>query len=59
MEEIRTNIERALNTIDVEKFWINPDCGLKTRQEEETIAALANMVKAAHHIRKRDIVSQR
>ena len=48
VEEIKTNIDRALKTIPASQFWINPDCGLKTRNESETIDALRIMVKAAH-----------
>lgn len=40
-------IERALQVLEPELFWINPDCGLKTRGKEETIAALRVMVEAA------------
>lgn len=50
-EEIKHNIQRALKTINPKQFWINPDCGLKTRQEEETIAALKVMIEAANEIR--------
>ncbi|WP_223067427.1 5-methyltetrahydropteroyltriglutamate--homocysteine S-methyltransferase [Paenibacillus caui] len=46
-------IERALKVLDPELFWINPDCGLKTRRKEETVAALRNMVKAAKAYRER------
>ncbi|WP_438318246.1 5-methyltetrahydropteroyltriglutamate--homocysteine S-methyltransferase [Sporosarcina sp. FA9] len=49
--ELRQNINRALKTINPNQFWINPDCGLKTRNEEETIAALKVMVEAAKEIR--------
>ncbi|MDX8045123.1 5-methyltetrahydropteroyltriglutamate--homocysteine S-methyltransferase [Gracilibacillus sp. S3-1-1] len=51
LQELEMNIKRALETIDIEQFWINPDCGLKTRNEEETIAALENMVAAAKKLR--------
>lgn len=51
VEEIQDNIKRALRAIDVKQFWINPDCGLKTRKEPETIAALKDMVKATKEIR--------
>ncbi|MFD1928070.1 5-methyltetrahydropteroyltriglutamate--homocysteine S-methyltransferase [Sporosarcina siberiensis] len=50
-DELRQNINRALKTINPNQFWINPDCGLKTRNEEETIAALKVMVEAAKEIR--------
>lgn len=51
-EEIKHNIYRALQIIDPKQFWINPDCGLKTRQEKETIAALEVMIEAAKEIRQ-------
>ena len=52
-EELSEQIERALRVLRPEQFWVNPDCGLKTRKEEETIAALKAMVEAAHKYRKR------
>ncbi|EZH66177.1 5-methyltetrahydropteroyltriglutamate--homocysteine methyltransferase [Bacillaceae bacterium JMAK1] len=51
-EEMSTILNRALKVLPVERFWVNPDCGLKTRKEEETIAALKLMVNAAKHARK-------
>lgn len=50
VEEIKQNIHRALEVIDVHQFWINPDCGLKTRKEPETIAALKNMLDARNQV---------
>ncbi|MBR9856608.1 MAG: hypothetical protein GYB38_02770 [Gammaproteobacteria bacterium] len=35
-----------------ERIWVNPDYGLKTRNGEETRAALANMVAATQELRK-------
>jgi len=32
-------------------LWVNPDCGLKTRNWEEVRPALKNMVAAAHRLR--------
>ena len=52
VEEIKQNINRALQTISPKQFWVNPDCGLKTRKEDETIAALKVMVKAAKEVRE-------
>ncbi|EAT14712.1 5-methyltetrahydropteroyltriglutamate--homocysteine S-methyltransferase [Desulfuromonas acetoxidans] len=46
-------IWRALEVVPKEKLWINPDCGLKTRQWPEVRAALRNMVSAAHQVRQR------
>lgn len=54
-DEIKQNINRALKTIHPKQFWINPDCGLKTRQEKETIAALKVMIEAANEIRKEQL----
>ncbi|MCC3375418.1 5-methyltetrahydropteroyltriglutamate--homocysteine S-methyltransferase [Cohnella sp. REN36] len=46
-------IDRALRVLDPAQFWINPDCGLKTRKAEETIAALRHMVEATERARER------
>lgn len=51
-DEIKQSINRALQTISPKQFWVNPDCGLKTRKEAETIDALKVMVKAAKEARK-------
>ena len=37
----------------LERLWVNPDCGLKTRQWDEVTPALANMVQAAKELRRR------
>lgn len=50
-EEMIQNINRALKTIQPTQFWINPDCGLKTRKEKETIEGLKVMVEAAKEVR--------
>ncbi|MBJ7895792.1 5-methyltetrahydropteroyltriglutamate--homocysteine S-methyltransferase [Bacillus atrophaeus] len=50
-EEIYKIIDEALTVCPTDRFWINPDCGLKTRHQEETIAALKNMVEAAKQAR--------
>lgn len=55
-EEITRNIEHALAVLDPRLFWINPDCGLKTRNEEETIGALEVMVEAAKERREKLLV---
>ncbi|ASK62171.1 5-methyltetrahydropteroyltriglutamate--homocysteine S-methyltransferase [Virgibacillus phasianinus] len=50
--EVITTINRALQVLDPKLFWINPDCGLKTRTEEEAIPALEVMVNAAREVRE-------
>ncbi|MBP1965525.1 5-methyltetrahydropteroyltriglutamate--homocysteine S-methyltransferase [Paenibacillus aceris] len=44
--EMTSMIERALHVLDPKLFWINPDCGLKTRGMKETVESLRNMVEA-------------
>ena len=51
--EMVSLIDRALQVLDPELFWINPDCGLKTRGQEETVAALRQMTAAAEQVRRR------
>lgn len=52
VEEIVTALNKMLAKVEKEKLWVNPDCGLKTRGEEETIASLKNLVAAAKELRK-------
>ena len=56
LEELTRNINRAIQVLNPKLFWINPDCGLKTRGMEETIAALKVMVEAAKQTRERLLV---
>lgn len=51
-EEMLTIMKESLQVLNKDQFWVNPDCGLKTRKEPETIAALANMVAAAKTLRQ-------
>jgi 5-methyltetrahydropteroyltriglutamate--homocysteine methyltransferase len=44
-------LKRAAREIPVERLWVNPDCGLKTRRWPETEAALSRMVEAAKILR--------
>ena len=50
-EEVIANIERPLRQLSLEQFWVNPDCGLKTRREPETIASLKVLVEATKEVR--------
>lgn len=47
-------LEKACAVVDSDKLWVNPDCGLKTRQWPEVDAALSNMVAAAKTLRRRN-----
>lgn len=44
-------LRKAAQRVPVERLWVNPDCGLKTRGWPETRQALANMVEAAKNLR--------
>jgi 5-methyltetrahydropteroyltriglutamate--homocysteine methyltransferase len=45
-------IDRAADSLCARQLWVNPDCGLKTRRDEEVVPALANMVAAARSARR-------
>ncbi len=49
---IEALINKAAEKIPAKRLWVNPDCGLKTRNWAETEASLANMVSAAKKLRK-------
>jgi 5-methyltetrahydropteroyltriglutamate--homocysteine methyltransferase len=50
-EHIVQLMKKAAERIPAQRLWVNPDCGLKTRQWEEVIPALTNMVAAAKTLR--------
>ena len=51
-DEIVHIIHEILKRLPADHVWINPDCGLKTRDVPETKASLINMVAAAKQVRK-------
>lgn len=51
-QQIVQLMKKAAQRIPAERLWVNPDCGLKTRQWAEVIPALANMVQAARTLRE-------
>lgn len=54
VESIVGLLEKARKTIPDERLWVNPDCGLKTRNWTEVEAALTNLVEAAKTLRHAD-----
>ncbi|MBU5612825.1 5-methyltetrahydropteroyltriglutamate--homocysteine S-methyltransferase [Geomonas azotofigens] len=52
VEEMTTLLQLAAEVLPVERLWVNPDCGLKTRGWPEIEASLANMVQAARQVRR-------
>ena len=51
-------MRKAAERIPGERLWVNPDCGLKTRQWEEVIPALSNMVAAAKQLRAEALAAE-
>src|SRR6266545_2954725 len=50
--EITGALKSMTRVLDGAQIWVNPDCGLKTRGWDETLAALKNMVAAANDMRQ-------
>ncbi|MBN1781893.1 5-methyltetrahydropteroyltriglutamate--homocysteine S-methyltransferase [bacterium] len=50
-DEITALLEKAVQVLPSENLWVNPDCGLKTRQWDEVIPALKHMVESAKRMR--------
>jgi len=50
--EIETLLRRAAGELPPRQLWVNPDCGLKTRAYDETVASLRNIVEAARRVRE-------
>jgi 5-methyltetrahydropteroyltriglutamate--homocysteine methyltransferase len=49
--EIVQAVKRMQEVLQDRQIWLNPDCGLKTRGWEETLASLRNLVQAARQLR--------
>lgn len=50
-EDIVNIMTQTIRYIPKERLWVNPDCGLKTRNWPEVNAALSEMVEAAKELR--------
>ncbi|CAM3045147.1 5-methyltetrahydropteroyltriglutamate--homocysteine S-methyltransferase [Saccharomonospora xinjiangensis] len=51
VEEIARLLRAALDSVPPSRLWVNPDCGLKTRNYAEVEPALRNLVEAAAQVR--------
>jgi len=49
--EVQSLLERAVGGIPASKLWVNPDCGLKTRGYDETVASLEHIIEATRAVR--------
>ncbi len=50
-DEMAESLRAALRAVPPQRLWVNPDCGLKTRNVDEVTASLRNMVAAAQEVR--------
>ena len=51
-EDVKKNIKKALEVFPVEKVYIDPDCGLKTRTPQEAEEKLKVMVEAVKEVKE-------
>lgn len=56
VQEFKKNIKALIEKLPSDILWVNPDCGLKTRGEKETIEALNNMVIATKQLREEILI---
>ncbi|MGD9897336.1 MAG: 5-methyltetrahydropteroyltriglutamate--homocysteine S-methyltransferase [Candidatus Methylacidiphilaceae bacterium] len=52
VEELVERIREALAVLPATALWVNPDCGLKTRNEAEVVPSLRHLVAAARRVRQ-------
>jgi 5-methyltetrahydropteroyltriglutamate--homocysteine methyltransferase len=57
--EIEQRLAATLAILPLDRLWINPDCGLKTRRWDEVRPALTAMVAAARHVRAAHALTSR
>jgi 5-methyltetrahydropteroyltriglutamate--homocysteine methyltransferase len=51
-EQVKRRIEKALEVFRPEQIYLDPDCGLKTREVQEAKDKLRVIVEAAREVRK-------
>ena len=52
VEQVKANIYRALEVMRPEQVYVDPDCGLKTRTAEESIAKLRVIRQATDEVKR-------
>ena len=52
VEQIVEGIKRVLEYVPADRIFVDPDCGLKTRSEQEARAKLSNIKEAVDTVRK-------
>lgn len=51
-ETVKNRIDRALEVLEPDQLWLDPDCGLKTRKKQKAKEKLEKIVKATKKVRK-------
>ena len=51
VEDIKKGVRSVLEVFSPEQVYLDPDCGLKTRLEDEAVDKLRNLVTAAREVR--------
>ena len=57
-DEVKKRIEQALEVFRPEQIYVDPDCGLKTREVQEAKDKLRVVVEAAREVRKELVASK-
>lgn len=52
VDQVRERIMRGVRVQPVDRLWVDPDCGLKTRTVEEAIGKMRAMVAAVREVRR-------
>lgn len=52
VEQVKDKLRMFARHFRPEQIWVNPDCGLKTRNWEEVLPSLSNIVEAVRQIRE-------
>jgi 5-methyltetrahydropteroyltriglutamate--homocysteine methyltransferase len=52
VEQIKAKLNMFASHLRPEQIWVNPDCGLKTRNWEEVLPSLSNVVEAVRQVRE-------
>jgi 5-methyltetrahydropteroyltriglutamate--homocysteine methyltransferase len=50
-DDMHALLKKAAEVLPADRLWVNPDCGLKTRNWPEVEASIAHMVEAAREMR--------
>lgn len=52
VDKVRGYVRTGILAGRLDRLWLVPDCGLKTRRWEEVLPSLRNMVQAAEELRR-------